>query len=101
MAGGCVTTYLGEESQEAVANLDYGEGTREERVGSEGGDNGRCISVGVRENQYGYLLNQKGNNGVFMSDNSTIRFLEPGEVQAILEAPSLGSLAGLRNKCIP
>ena len=35
-----------------------------------------------------------------MSENGTIRFLEPAEVQAILEAPSLRSLTGLRNRCI-
>ena len=35
-----------------------------------------------------------------MGDNGHIRFLEPAEVQAILEAPSLRSLTGLRNRCI-
>ena len=35
-----------------------------------------------------------------MSDNGQVRFLEPAEVAAILEAPSLRSLTGLRNRCI-
>ncbi len=35
-----------------------------------------------------------------MGENGNIRFLEPAEVQAILEAPSLRSLTGLRNRCI-
>ncbi len=35
-----------------------------------------------------------------MGESGNIRFLEPGEVQAILEAPSLRSLTGLRNRCI-
>ena len=35
-----------------------------------------------------------------MGDNGQIRFLEPAEVAAILEAPSLRSLTGLRNRCI-
>jgi site-specific recombinase XerD len=35
-----------------------------------------------------------------MSDNGTIRFLEPVEVQGLLEVPSLRSLSGLRNRCI-
>ena len=35
-----------------------------------------------------------------MDTNVKIKFLEAGEVQALLEQPSLRSLTGLRNRCI-
>ena len=35
-----------------------------------------------------------------MSENGAVRFLEPAEVQDLLEAPSLRSLTGLRNRCL-
>ena len=35
-----------------------------------------------------------------MRDNVKIRFLEPGEAQALMQVPSLRSLSGLRNRCV-
>ena len=35
-----------------------------------------------------------------MRDNVKMRFLEPGEVQALMQVPSLRSLSGLRNRCV-
>ena len=35
-----------------------------------------------------------------MGNNGRIRFLEPGEVQSLMESPNLRRQTGLRNRCV-